>query len=107
MKMIKFLTTAVAAVALTGLSANLHAEEEAETIKGTAMCAKCELGETPKCQNVLEVTDADGNKTKYYFTKNIDHKVFCKGTKENVEAVGTITEEDGKKIITATEVKAS
>jgi len=107
MKTMKLLLTTVAALGLTGLTANIQAEEEAKTIKGTAMCAKCELAETEKCKNVLQVMDADGKKTNYYFTKNIDHKLFCKGTKPDVEAVGIVEEKDGKMIIAATEVKAS
>src|SRR5437773_700953 len=39
------------------------------TLSGELVCAKCALHESPKCQNVLKVTDA-GKETKYYLAQN-------------------------------------
>lgn len=107
MKPIQNLLAAGSAFALLFATPVLHAAEEGaqEEITGTAMCAKCEMKEAPKCVNVLQVTDADGNKKDYYFTENVKHKIFCRGTTENVTAVGTVEEKDGKLYLTAVEVK--
>ncbi len=70
------------------------------TLTGTALCAKCALHESDKCQTVLEVKNADGKVDRYYFTSKKDHDKFCKGKTENATGPGTVSEKDGKKFIT-------
>lgn len=82
-------------VSATGLQA-----ADKVTLTGTAMCAKCVLHETDKCQTVLEVKGTDGKVVRYYFTTDMDHHKFCSGKTEGVTVAGTVSEKDGKKYIT-------
>lgn len=79
------------------------------TLKGEMTCAKCGLHESKTCQNVLQVKDAGGGKeTKYYMTKNAvsddKHEKVCKGSAA-ATVTGTVGEDHGKKIMTASAVK--
>ncbi|GAB5561373.1 MAG: hypothetical protein SynsKO_30200 [Synoicihabitans sp.] len=90
-------------VAAFGLSCGLYAAEAKEVkLTGTAMCGKCELGETAKCTNVLQVTNKKNGKTRnYMFTANMEHgKYFCQGTTEGVQVTGTVERKDGKLMLT-------
>jgi len=93
---------------LTGTS-NTWAEGKTVTVSGEGKCAKCSLKETDSCQNVIQ-TKEDGKTVTYYLTKNdvADkfHKNVCKGTKQ-VTAKGTVKEVNGKKELTATEIKTT
>jgi hypothetical protein len=91
----------------------LAAEEV--TITGDAVCAKCALKETPKCQNTITVTEG-GKKTTYYLARNkasnLAHQELgiCQAKKDapvKVTATGTVTEEKGKKILTAVKVESA
>ena len=81
------------------------------TLSGDMMCAKCELKEAPKCQNVLKVTDG-GKDTLYYLAANkvskANHEAVCSGTKPAM-VKGVLSEEgkgaDKKKVLTASEIK--
>lgn len=110
--MSKFLTLAACGLLITGFTA-LQAKEEGKkvTIEGDAVCAKCALKETPTCQNVVTVTK-DGKETKYYLEKNEffahahNELGICTAKKDDpvkVKVTGTLTEKDGKKILTPTE----
>ncbi len=77
------------------------------TLAGEMMCAKCTLNEADKCGNVLKVTK-DGKDTKYYLTQNdvakSNHSKVCSSTvKATVK--GTVAEEAGKHVLTASEIK--
>src|SRR4051794_16176446 len=80
---------------------------EVITITGEGKCAKCALKETDKCQNVIEVEEG-GKKTTYYLAKNkvanAYHKNVCQTTVKTT-AKGEVEEKDGKKVLTATEIK--
>ena len=69
------------------------------TLSGDMVCAKCELKEAPKCQNVLKVTDA-GKETKYYLAQNevakSNHEHVCSAP-EKATVKGVVSEEGGKK----------
>lgn len=74
-------------------------------LEGTATCAKCDLGVAEKCQAAVVVKTADG-KTETYLSEPNDkakalHKEICKGGKE-ATVEGTVSEKDGKKMITIT-----
>jgi len=98
------------AVLFSGLTLAFAAEEI--TITGDAVCAKCALKETKTCQNTITV-EKDGKKTTYYLEQNKISKAahsglkICPATKDapvKVKATGTVKEEDGKKIFTATKL---
>ena len=63
------------------------------TIKGTAVCAKCALHQTEKCQAALKVT-VDGKEVVYY-VKGAEgkalHKEVCQQDKENVSITGVVS----------------
>jgi hypothetical protein len=88
---------------LSGLVGLAAADSKTETIKGKGECAKCSLKETESCQ--MAVTTKDGTK---YLVENNDvskkfHSNICKAEK-NVEVTGTVSEQGGKKMITATKI---
>ena len=96
-----------AALVLTLTCTGWLAAAETVTITGEGKCGKCALKETAKCQNVIEVTD-NGVITKYYLADNKVakdyHKTVCTKTAKTT-ATGTVEEKDGKKILTASEIK--
>lgn len=99
---------------VAGLTLIARAEDGKEvTLKGDGVCAKCALKEAPKCQNVLVVKDGD-KETKYYLAKNTvsdeAHQALgiCtakKASPAKLKVVGTVKEEDGKQILTATKIE--
>lgn len=97
-------------IALAGLLAiPAFAADKEVTITGDGMCAKCALHETKKCQTVIQ-TQEDGKTVTYYLAQNGVSKDFhdniCK-TSEKVTATGTVSEENGKKILTASKIEAA
>lgn len=80
---------------------------KAVTLKGTMTCGKCALAETEKCQNVLKVGKA-GQEVKYYLAANDlaekNHEQVC-GGEAKATVKGTVAEEAGKKVLTATSIK--
>ena len=101
--------TGLAALCLLGVtSPSFGAEKGKEvTVTGDGKCAKCSLKETDSCQNVIEAKE-DGKTVKYYLAKNDVSKEFhdniCKESKK-VTATGTVKEEDGKKVLTASKIE--
>jgi hypothetical protein len=96
------------AVIISGVA--IAAEEV--TITGDAVCAKCALKETAKCQNTITTTE-DGKKTTYYLARNkVANKAhqglgICTATKDapiKVKATGTVKEEEGKKVLTVSKI---
>lgn len=101
------------AVLFSGLSLAWAAEEV--TITGDAVCAKCALKETKSCQNTI-TTDEAGKKVTYYLkhegvSKKLHQSLgICGAKKETpvkVKATGTVKEEEGKKVLTATKLEAA
>ena len=78
------------------------------TLKGTFTCAKCDLSETKKCQNVLIVKDGDKT-TNYYLVQNKlskdNHEHVCKKSIDGVTVTGTVSEVDGKKQLLASKIE--
>lgn len=99
-KLLPMLT--VAAISFAGLAL----AAEVKTITGEGQCAKCALGETPKCQNAIKV-DEGGKTVTYYLEHNAVSKKFhsniCKST-EKVKATGDVEEKDGKMVMTPTKI---
>ncbi len=77
------------------------------TLKGTIMCAKCELGEAKKCQTVIQVKK-DGKEVTYYFkdkgSREEYHEEVCGGGRKEGTVTGVVSEKDGKKWITPSKV---
>ena len=100
----KLLAAIIAATFLVSFVTSVYAEEQ--TIKGEAVCAKCELHETAKCQTAIR-TKVDGKDVIYYAVNNDlakkFHKNICQAPAK-VTAVGTVKEKDGKKMITLTKI---
>jgi hypothetical protein len=91
----------VATAFLASLAIPVMAAEE--TIKGEAVCTKCELHETAKCGTAIRV-----GATIYYVKNNKVakdfHKDICQAPAK-VVATGEVTEKDGKKTITLTKIE--
>jgi hypothetical protein len=88
------------------ITVSARAADEARTITGDAMCAKCELSLQDKCQTVIQVKD--GDKTTLYYLAGNDvakafHKEICKGPAA-VTAKGTVETVDGKQVLTASAI---
>ena len=85
----------------------LYAADKEVTLTGKGQCAKCALKEAKECQNTVTV-EKNGKKTTYYIEKNkvaTDfHKNICQGPKE-IKATGTVKEEDGKQVLTASKIE--
>jgi hypothetical protein len=101
---------AVAAVCLVlfARSGLRSGEKEPVTLKGTIMCAHCELKEQAKCQTVIQVKE-DGKEVTYYFqdhgSKEGYHDPVCGGGRKEGAVTGTVSEKDGKKWITPSKVQ--
>ena len=118
----KFLTTLLsAAVALTvTLPSNAAEKNEKKkadpnaerTIRGTGTCAKCDLGETDKCVNVIQTTrkDKEGKEAKvtFYLEDNQVSKDFhseiCKAAKP-VVAKGKVKRDGKKQVLVAASIE--
>jgi len=94
-------------LAVTVVCSGVVLAADAITITGEGKCAKCALKETDKCQNAIQVEEG-GKTTTYYLAPNsvakAYHKTVCQTTVKTT-ATGEVKEENGKKILTATEVK--
>jgi opacity protein-like surface antigen len=102
----KKLYTLIACAGL--LAASAFAADNEVTITGEGMCAKCALHETEKCQNAIQ-TQEDGKTVTYYLTqndvsKNFHHDNLCKQN-QKVTATGTVSEKDGKKVLTVSKIE--
>lgn len=78
-------------------------------VTGTLVCGKCQLKETAKCSNVLQVKEGE-KVVSYYLTDKGNgetyHEGVCGGDKvENVTVTGKLTEKDGKKSVVPTKVE--
>ena len=85
------------------------AKKDETTLKGTRLCAKCNLKIADKCQDVLQVKEGDAT-VNYYMADMKDSKVVksghvCSGSKENVTVTGVVSEKDGKKWIEVSKVE--
>ena len=112
MKMTKIIITIAAGLMLALGTSSLLAQDasKAITITGNMVCGKCTLHETTSCQNVVQVTK-DGKTVNYYLAKNdvsdAQHEDVCHGDTKKMTATGTVTEKDGKEILTVTKLEAA
>jgi len=99
--------TGLALALAVGMAAPALAGDEAVTLDGTVMCAKCARGETKECQDVLIVADGDGQ-GEYWIVKNEVSKGFghaCSSEKP-ARVTGSVSEKDGHKWITPSAMEA-
>jgi hypothetical protein len=76
-------------------------------LTGEGKCAKCQLKETDKCQNVIQ-TQEDGKTVTYYLEQNKVSKNFHESLCENprkITVTGLVKDESGKKILTPSKIK--
>ncbi len=104
----KKFTLFFSAFAALALSSAAMGADEVE-IKGLGQCGKCSLKETDSCQNVIVVGPTTASKPVTYYLEKNDvsdkfHSKVCKAPAE-VVAKGTVTERDGKKILTVTSIE--
>jgi hypothetical protein len=107
----KALSMLLGLAVVLALTLTVAAEEKKETtITGTITCAKCDLkvdGQT-KCATVIKGKAKGSDKEEvYYFDDESGKKNHGKICKEPMKGsvTGTISEKDGKKIVTVKEVK--
>ncbi len=103
------LSAAIALAFVFALVVGVQAEEKKGkevTLKGKITCSKCECKKTDSCHTVIVVKK--GKKAElYYFDADANkqyHKDICKKGKPGT-VTGTVSEEDGKKIITVSKLE--
>lgn len=84
-------------------------DKKAVTLKGKITCAKCDLGKEDKCAVVIVVKE-DGKDVIYYFDAKGHAANHTKGANVCKEGkagsvTGTVSEKDGKKVITVSKVE--
>jgi hypothetical protein len=103
MKSLGMLVLSLAAV-LALVVAVKAAEDKKETLEGTITCSKCDLKlDTDKCHTVIKTKDG----TVYYFDEKAgkaNHKKICTSPMDG-KVTGTVSEKDGKKIVTIESVE--
>ena len=78
------------------------------TLKGTILCAHCALKEGTDCKTALQVKEGDKTVTYYLDDKGMGesyHEPVCGGARKEGTVVGTVREENGKKIIKPSKVE--
>ena len=104
--MLRFVCAALCLGLVLGLTARADEKKKEVTLEGKITCAKCDLGVEKACATVI-VAKEDGKDVTYYFDKashGKNHKEICKEAKEG-KVTGTVSEKDGKKIITVSKVE--
>jgi len=88
----------------------MHKSDEV-TMTGIMVCGKCKLHQTAVCQNVLQVTDQNGNTVNYFLTQNDVSKAFhsniCMNDGEKATVTGTVEEKNGQEMMTASKIEAA
>ena len=78
------------------------------TLTGTLGCGKCSFKETKQCGNVLKVKEG-GKQVSYEIAKNgvsdDNHEAVCHNAGKKATVKGTVSEEGGKKVLTASDNK--
>jgi len=105
------LVLVTAGLLLTVAASRLFAADSSNkeiTLTGMAVCGKCVLHETQECQNVLQI-QKDGKTVNYYLAQNDISKAFhsniCGTAGEKVTATGTVSEKDGKQVLTVSKIE--
>ncbi len=104
--MLRFACAALCLGLVVGLTARAEEKKKEVTLEGKITCAKCDLNVEKACATVI-VAKEDGKDVTYYFDKashGKNHKAICQEAKEG-KVTGTVSEKDGKKIITVSKVE--
>jgi hypothetical protein len=108
MKKMKLTLALLAALAAAGTTTTALAAGTETTITGTAVCAKCALHESKKCETVVKAT-TDGKEVVYYLTgkeaKKFHHNICTSDAGEKVTVTGKLTKKDGKEMLRATKIE--
>ena len=109
MKNFKLLLLVFIGIAMAAFAFSTLAKDgEEQTLTGQLVCGKCKMHVTDKCQNVLQV-QKDGETVNYFMTHNevADdfHDNICKTDGEQVKVTGTVTQENGTNMATATKIE--
>ena len=98
---------AIATIGAAVVATRAWAQDE-KTLKGEMVCAKCYLNkpDAKECQDVLLVKNADGSAAEFYVTKNKVSQDAGEACTNPVPAtiVGTVSDKDGRKWITASKI---
>jgi hypothetical protein len=91
------------------LTAAIFAQDKGKevTLKGTLLCAKCTLGQTPDCTTAIQMKEGDKAVTYHLDDKGASeghHEPICGGAKKEGTVVGTVQEREGKKYIKPSKV---
>lgn len=101
-------TVRLALAAALALAVAFPALAADKVFDGTLVCAKCVLkkSDAKECQDVLLVSNAAGEKTEYYITKNdVAVKAGEVCTQEiKATVTGTVSERDGKSWLTPSKI---
>jgi uncharacterized protein (TIGR02271 family) len=76
------------------------------TLKGTALCAKCQLHESGVCQNVIQVKERTRTRNYYLVQNEVSHAFHedvCRSGK-NVVATGSVSEISGRLTFTPSRI---
>lgn len=83
------------------------AAEKETTIKGDALCLKCELGKSDSCQTAIRAKE-DGKEVIYALAPNKVSKDFhseiCQSVVK-VQATGKVNKQDGKMVLVASKIE--
>ena len=108
-----FLTLAAGVLAATLVPRTLAADSTNQevTITGKMVCGKCTLHLTKECHNVVQV-EKDAKTVNYFLDQNdvskAAHDPICDpGNSEKVTVTGTVTEKDGKEMMTPTKIEVN
>jgi Family of unknown function (DUF6370) len=106
------ITRREAIIAIGGVAVAARAwAADSVTLKGEMVCAKCYLNkpDAKECQDVLLVQDAKGATVEYYITKNKVAQESGEACTQKIPAVvvGTVSEKDGRKWLTASKITKS
>ena len=110
MKYLKLTIAMLAALAVASLTSTAFAADQGTetTITGTALCAKCALHTSDKCETVVKAT-VDGKEVAYTLTgkeaKAFHEKICTKPDGEKVTVTGMVTEKGGKEMLHATKIE--
>lgn len=105
-KLIKHTLAAAILMALAS-GAPTFAHDHEKELKGKALCAKCELKKSDKCETLIQVEEGS-EKVTYHLAPNEVAKQFhskiCSSPKK-VAAKGEVKEKDGKRHITLSKIE--
>jgi hypothetical protein len=105
-QMVRLLSVLAVGVALVAFCSPARADDKEVKLEGKILCAKCELGVSPKCAAAI-VVEKDSKKTTYWFDETSSKKYhgdICQEVKPGT-VTGTVKKDGDKMIVTVTTLK--